>query len=342
MPLPLWKAAPRAFLRFNLFSSVPRTAVSSALACVRNPLIGLPRRPTAFVCSISPDHARVWHFFARKAGLAEDWNVVFFDSAGTFDPARFPGARVVRFLNVYHGRKIDFFLRRSPSDIVFICDDDKYPVRGIGAETALLDNPGVAAVSLCPRSSFSFRIGGTDYRPMGSYAFLLKKRVILENGLRLQSPRRAVSACKEFPAGTKQQLGYDTADYANEKLLLAGWSLPFTEGAVTGFDGLSASFVLLSAYPKERMTGMLRAARHYSGGSVNGAVLRSLYCRTQFETVFRSVFKEPPLFSGGYSAGELRAIVRGNKHLSKLQKKDVLGYCDSMDRMREKLIDMAT
>ncbi len=341
MPLPLWKAAPRAFLHFNILKSFPKTVVQSLGLYLRQSLEKFSSKPLLLVFSISPDHLRLWYFLAKKRIRMEDWRLVIVDSAGTFDPKLFPDAEVYRFLNIYHGRKIDFFLRHLSSEEIFICDDDKYLERAIDSELRLLKNLDVAAVSLCSRNSFSFVIGGVHHKPMGSYALLFKKSAIIENNLFFQSPRYAVSTYKEFPVGVKHQFGYDTADYANEKLLLAGFEIPCADGAVTGFDGLSTSFVFLSSYSKRDVTEMLLGARHYSGGSVNGAVMRSIYCRTQFEEVFKAVFNENPIFMSGYSGTEVRAIIQANLFLDPLQKKDILGYCDAMDNVREKLIRQA-
>ncbi len=331
--LPLWVAAPRAFLYFNIFKSFPRTFLPSFGLFMRRSLGGSRARPVMLVFSISPDQLRVWYFFAKRQFDFSDWRLMIVDSSGLADPADFPLAEVFRFLNLYHGRKIDFFLRRIPAATVMVCDDDKYFLRGAGPEQALLADPSVAAVSLSPRSSYYFQIGGMRHEPMGSYALLFKRDVFMKECLRFQSPRRAVSSYKGFPENAKRQRGYDTADYANERLLLAGYRIPSTEGAVAGFDGLSSSLVLSSLYPKARIAAMLAGAGHYRAASINGAVIRSLYCRARFENLFYGIFGVPPSFSAGFSDGELRLIAAANPSVSPSQKEEFREYCNGIDAL---------
>lgn len=147
---PLWIAAPRAFFYFNFFKSFPHTILPSMRLFFKRSLGGSAARPAILLFSISEDHVRMWYFFAKKHFDFKKWRLIIVDSAGVIDPAYFPDAEVFRFLNLYHGRKIDFFIKRIPSEVVLVCDDDKYFMRSIDSELSLLASSNAAEAQKIP------------------------------------------------------------------------------------------------------------------------------------------------------------------------------------------------
>jgi hypothetical protein len=123
-------------------------------------------------------------------------------------------------------------------------------------------------------------------------------------------------------SNAKPQAGYDTADYANEQLLLNGFTvvtLPGTE-AILSFSGLSAPRILLMKYGKTYMKNALLQAEHYRNGSANGSVLKALYGIVKVEHLYGAIFHEEPRFSSGFSEAELCQIVESIIHLDQEQK----------------------
>jgi len=64
---------------------------------------------TVITFTIHPDLARIWYwFFSRVADPST--KIVIVDCRGNLSPAYFPRARVARFCNFQHGRKIDYWV----------------------------------------------------------------------------------------------------------------------------------------------------------------------------------------------------------------------------------------
>ena len=340
--IPLWKSVPAALRRFFLFKSLPRTLFSTCwIMFGMHSRIGIPERPIAVTFSISEDQALLWFRLARAA-LGERFDFAIFDSAGDFDPVLFPGARVVRLANFYHGTKIDIAIRHVlGAETVFLCDDDKYPLTDLSSELSMLRDPGTAAVSLCPRRSHVLRIGGADHAPMGSYALLFKRSVFSLPQFHFSSPRRAISPYRHFPdPSVKIQRGYDTGDRANELLLRAGYAVSHASGAV-GFDGLSAPRILSRICGADAVLRALRAVFHCRQGSVNGSVMRGAYGLAAFESVFRAAFGRSPRFSTGFRRKGLRSAVLANSFLSPEDRGIITEYFDSIDRICHTLTERA-
>ena len=318
MTKPLWTMASDAARWFTWQYSLPKVAWASLKTGAGFVRVGSQGKPTAMVFSISEDYARVWLYFARKFLERDQWHFLIVDSSGELDPAKLEDCQTLRFLNIYHGRKIDIFLRKVlQSDTVFLCDDDQYVVADMTEHLSTLEKPTTPVVSLRPRSWWRFRIDGREYLPMGSYALLFKRGVFLQNNLRFQSPKGLKSSHKVFPPDVKTQLSYDTADYANEQLLLAGYHVETIQknSPLLGFSGMSGPRILLKKYGKAVVRDALLAASHYKEGSINGTVLRALYAIVIFEQLYRRIFHEEPRSLSGFSTDELRAILRQNSHI---------------------------
>ena len=286
---------PRAIRWFSYSYSLPKTWLSTCKVMLGFKKVGTSEKPLVVTSSISEDYARLWLFFAQQALDPRRWDFLTIDSAGDMDSRKFQGCTVVRFLNLYQGRKTDLLLRRLfRAEIVFLCDDDNYILQDVMPFAARLDGPQTPVVSLSPRSWWKFRINGEEFLPMGSYALVLRRSKWLRQGLRLQSPANLTSPYKVFMSGAKPQTGYDTADYANEQLLLGGYTvvtLPETR-AILGFDGLRAPRILLLKYGKAYVKEVLLQAEHYRDGSTNGAVMKAKYAIVKLERLCRAIFRE--------------------------------------------------
>jgi hypothetical protein len=339
---PVWETKPKAIRWFNYSYSLPRVWLSSCKIMLGVKRIGTPERPLVITSSISEDYARLWLYFAQHALDPRQWDFLIIDSAGDMNSRKFPGCRVVRFLNLYHGRKIDILLRHLlRAEIVFLCDDDKYILQDVTPFVAHLADPRTPVVSLSPRSWWKFRIDREEFLPMGSYALVLKRSEWLGQGLRLQSPANLTSPYKVFMPSAKPQTRYDTADYANEQLLLRGFTvvtLPDTR-AILGFDGLSAPRILLVKYGRTYVREALLQAEHYRDGSSNGSVMKAMYGIVKMEHLYRAIFHEEPRFSSGFSETELCEIVESNPHPDTEQKTEILAYFQQIDGVCQTLMD---
>ena len=310
MILPLYVSVPKALRRFKLLS-LPKTLLST-LTVFLGARKSKSQRNTIFTFSISEDYARVWHHFAVKNLPEGEWNIVIVDCAGDMDKTRFAGAEVVTFANLAHGAKIDVFLKKYlRSEIVFLCDDDKYILSDLSAAVHELDDPHVAAVSLAPRDWYTLRINGQDFLPMGSYALLLKRELFLKHRLSFKNVPQEFKNRVVAP-GVKRPFGYDCGDYANEKLLELGYTIVTGRyrDCVLGFDGLSAPRIFLMRYGKQFALESLVAAAHFKKGSLNGVMARTLYGIVKFEELYRRMFQKDPTFVSGLTTADLRAVIR--------------------------------
>lgn len=334
MHQPLWIATVKAIRWFNYWYSLPKVGLASLKILAGFTKIGDPAKPIVMTCSISEDYARLWLYFAQKSLGHDAWEFLIVDSAGDMDMSMFKGCRVIRFLNLYHGQKVDILLRKLiQSERIFLCDDDKYIVKDVSPHLENLNAPETPVVSLSPRAWWKFKIGDQEFLPMGSYALMLRRSFFLEHHLRLQSPAGVRSDLKVFPLGVKHQLSYDTADYANEQLLLKGYKVVTIpeQNVILGFDGLSGRRIVLLKYGKEYLKQSLVQAKHYQEGSGFGGAIRSLYGIVKFEQLYQKVFQTLPRFLSGFSEDELYQIVDQNPNATPEQKDGVRAYFHKLD-----------
>lgn len=338
---PLWITQSKAIRRFNYGYSLPRVWFSSLALLTGQRKIGNPERPLVVVNSISGDYARVWLHFVQQVLEKKHWDIVVVDSAGDMDVSKFEGCQVIRFLNIYHGQKMDLLLRRViRANLIFQCDDDQYILHDLAAYMRYFDDANTAAVSLYPRSWWYFTIHGNTYWPMGSYALFYRRDILLKHRLKFQAPRNRTSDYKVFQPGVKVQYAYDTCDYANEQLLLLGYTIVtlLDAGAVLGFSGLSAPRILLMTYGKDYVKRALCEAKHYQEGSINGAVMKALYGIVKFERLYQHVFRTRPRFVSGFDETELREIVAQNARMERSQKTSILTYFDTVEDVSANLL----
>lgn len=278
-----------------------------------------------------------FYFFSKYLGL-KNWHCVIVDCFGNFNPTNFPGAEVVPFVNLHHGPKIDIFLEKFlTADLIFLCDDDKYIINSLDQAQNLLQDSLTAAVSLCHRTLFYFHMGDKNIAPMGSYALIFKRNLFAQEGLRLRNRSDVVSQYKVLSAGNKPDFSYDTADYANEQLLLRGYKIPtFSEGEfVLGFTGLSAAQIILVIEGAEKIKRAVPLLTSFMGN--NGTVLNALYNRTKVEQFFRKIFKKEPAFASGFSADEVIALIKNNRFAPEKEKIEKLQLFSEIDGLFSKL-----
>ena len=326
--LPLWISMPKAMNWFNYFYCIPRVTFSTfkvwgGLKEIKS------KKPIVFTCSIAEDYARVWLYFAQKNLSTKNWKFVVVDSAGDMDPRKFKNCEVVKFVNFYHGRKVDTLIRKTLlSDQVFLCDDDRFIVGNINYALKYLKDSSVPAVSLAPRIWWHFKIKGKKYFPMGSYGLLFKRKFFIEKNLSFKPRTDLESKYKKVHEGHKKQMTYDTADHANEQLLLEGFkikTLPKNK-ELFGFDGLSAPRLLLMKYGKDYVKRSLQEAKHFKRGSINGAAMMAMYGIVKFEKFYKKIFLEDPKFMSGFSEKELIELVNDHSNLSAKQKAYTKSY----------------
>jgi hypothetical protein len=339
---PLWITVPKALRWFNWRYSLPRTWLSSIKILMGLKKVQASSGKVVITCSISEDYARLWVYFASTLKHS-GWKVVVVDSAGDMTLSKLGDVELIRFANLYHGRKVDVMIKTTiTSPIIFLCDDDKFILSDPTDNpiiSSALQNPQVAAVSLSPRRWWWFEIKGEKYLPMGSYAIIFKRDIFIRHRLTFQSPRGLRSRHKVFAEGVKHQLGYDTADYANERLLLLGYNiitLPEND-YITGFDGLSAPRILLLRYGKKYVKQALLEATHFREGSINGAVIKGCYGIVKLEKLYRKIFNESLRFVSGFTEEELIDIVQQNPNIDEDQYKKLMLYFKKIDVIEEEL-----
>ena len=146
-----------------------------------------------------------------------------------------------------------------------------------------------------------------------------------------------------FATGVKQQPGYDTGDYANEKMLLAGYHVETVheQNITLGFDGLSGRIPLYLKYEKHYLTQVLLEAKHFRSSSSNGNVIRAMYGHLQAEKLYRKIFREEPKFTLKFSKKELLDILEKNPNLETKARDQIRTYFKKMEETYTKLIEHA-
>lgn len=322
--------------------SMPKVAMSTLRGIFGWQRIGTSDKPLVMTCSISEDYARAWLFFLRQRLAEKDWDVMILDSAGDMNTAKLKGSSVIRLFNWHHGVKIDMALRKMiQTDTVFLCDDDMYLMKNLTTPLELLQESHTPIVSLFPRDWWTFDIQGQQFLPMGSFALLFKRQVLLQQQLKFASPTGLTSPYRVMEPGVKPRWNYDTADYMNEQLLLKGFTIPVLtkEQYVLGFKGLSDPRKLLMKYGKREVEVALQTVNHYKKGSVNGAILRSIYSIVKFEQLYQALFREKPAMVSGFTEQELRKIIKEHSRIDSEDKRGVNQFFDEMDEVYKRLIN---
>jgi hypothetical protein len=275
-------------------------------------------RTTVFTCSIYPDLTRVWYHLLRRTIDPAAVTTVIYDCGSRLRPEHFPGARIERCRNVDHGRKIDRFLARAETPLVYLSDDDVFllsPEAEPLAAEALLGEGGArrAALSFKPRGWWQWQIDGTSQPVMGSYAVMVKPEVIRREALSFRARPTADPAVR---AGSGF---YDTADHANRRLLDQGYEIVVPEEElrrrlVQSFAATSSGFVGFArrrflardyrpTHPPAHLAAELRRSLPLLERACGVAAALHLHHR---------LFPEPPRFETFFTYDELADLAAGH------------------------------
>lgn len=290
-------------------------------------------RTTLFTCSIHPDLTRVWYHFARRATDPARVSCLIYDCGSRLRPEHFPGARIVRQANVDHGRKIDRCVREAQTPLVFLSDDDSFLLSDRAeplAAEALLADDRAAAFTFKPRDWWQWRLEGREHPVMGSYSLVFKPELIRRERL---SFRTRPTTDPEIRKGGGY---YDTADYANQELLLRGYRIVVPEpevrkGLVRSFSAVSSGFLAFTrrswfgggyrlAKPRAELAQELRSRPRSLEWACGVAATRLLH---------RRLFPEPPRFDDFFDYDELAEIVREDQE----GKAMVMGYRELLETL---------
>jgi len=289
------------------------------------------RARLALTCSIDVDQARLWCWFAQRT--MPGWRLLVIDSSGEIS-SRCVGATVIRMVNWYHGRKLDFILRRLSSEFVLICDDDRYVVSDPSEVMPAFHEEKCVVVSLAPRTWWRFDIDGVMHPAMGSYSLLIQRDRFRNLDLRFASPPTSTTS-EQIPAdGARAPQGFDTADFANLQLLRRGYRVDTSIAPgrfVVGFDAMSSAAIIARLRWNERALRSLRHAPDYPEGSIAGSLARAFYSRASFERLYYDVFGHATRHSVGVSPGTLRSVLTGQAGESEKHEADIVRYMENID-----------
>lgn len=277
---------------------------------LRNRFNRLVRQPgpadvTILVISIYPDLLKIWYHFVTCFVDMQRTRMVIVDSCGRIDPKAFPLARVVRFCNFSHARKIDYFIHYEiDTPYVWLCDDDSLVVSKDALDLArskFADEKNTAVVSLQQRG-WSFEINGQPRRAMGVYNILFARDVFIKENLSF-SPIRSKNT------GVGRGSGYyDTGDYANEQLLLRGYrveTMDSDESSVRSFVGASSG--MLKALSLQQAAAELENEIKLNP-KVASYHLVGLFCDWKIVQLYRQIFSSEPQWLPPLSEQELRQL----------------------------------
>ena len=208
--------------------------------------VGHVTRTTLFTCSVYPDLTRVWHHFAARHTDPACVEILVYDCGGRLDPARLPGARVVRRPNVEHGMNIDHAVAECSTPLMFLSDDDAFPISREAerdAAAALTSSAELAAVSYYPREWWTLTIEGTPHPVIGTSSLVFRTDVVRREALSFRRVPTSDPAIRNGEEGS-----YDTGDHAAEQLLRRGYRLSVPprsvrQERVLGYSGVSRGFM---------------------------------------------------------------------------------------------------
>lgn len=273
----------------------------------------MTKRTTVFTCSIYPDLTRVWSHFVRRYTDPREVTTVIYDCGSGLDERHFPGARIVRHANSDHGRKIDHFVRSAvETPLLFLLDDDSFIVSDETepyAACALLGDERAAALSYKPRGWWTFEIGGETHPVMGSYSLVFKPEIIRAEGLSFQA--------RPTDDQTIRNGGgyYDTADFANEQLLVRGYRILTPDAAmryrmVRSYSAVSSGFVNFARRGWLSPTYRLSRTRADWAATLRADVRKLEWACGVAGAIalYRSLFDEPPRFGDFFTYDDLAEL----------------------------------
>jgi hypothetical protein len=183
---------------------------------------------TVATFSVLPRVTYLWQRCAELALVGPSDRIVLCDSSGGIAPSVFgAGTSVLHFPNVMHGTKIDFIIRHlARTPYVLLSDDDIFWRDRAPIDDALelmRADDRLAAVSMLPRPGQTIRVGDLVQPTMGAYALLVRRDVILREGLTFKVVYRP------FPESEQGLKFYDAGDLAHVELLRRGYRVAIAE-----------------------------------------------------------------------------------------------------------------
>lgn len=347
-----------ALYRFNFWTSLRRTWLSTLRLLAGASVPGSADRPTILTFSIFETHARLWLHFVRRALAGRDWDVVIVDCSGTFRPEMLSGARVIRLFNWSHGRKIDLVLERLRSDLVFLLDDDRYllDAEAIDRVVPWFESPKVAAASLIPRHWWKLRIAGRDHFPMGAYGVVVRRPVIVRLGLSFRT-RNEFCASRVDAAGVQARRSYDTGDFAHEQLLRLGYDVPSLEprgraqhfarpvdeshDSIVGFDGASGGRLAATWQRATSIPELIAGATSLAEDSFASYFFKSSWSDLCLDDLFASVFGERARPELPFSRAEILGALRRNANADSDQIDALERYAVEVEEISSRLLAVA-
>lgn len=295
------------------------------------------KRTTVFTCSIYPDLTRVWYHFIRKYTRGNDVDVLIFDCGSRLMGKHFPGARIQKFKNVEHGKKIDDCVSNEiATPYVFLLDDDCFLVNDeaepFGAQK-LESEKQMAAFSYKPRGWWNWQISGNEYPVMGSYAVLFKPDVIRKEKLSFAS---RPTTDERIRGGTGY---YDTGDFVNEQLLMRGYSIEvpnqdFRKSMVRSYSAVSSGFLNFARRKWFSREYRCRARSEVMEKAINSNLRNLEWSCGVAGTIclYRLIFREEPLFNNFLCYDDLHSLA-GTMESSNEAKDMIVKYQDLLQTL---------
>jgi hypothetical protein len=274
---------------------------------------------------------RVWHHFARRYTDPSSVDIVIYDCGSRLHDKHFSNALIKRHPNVDHGRKIDHCIGRIiKTPLVFLSDDDSFILNDETepfAAHALLSEAKAAVLSYKPREWWSFSINGRSYPTMGSYSLVFKADVIRDEELSFRAQPT------DNPAIRNGSGYYDTADYANEQLLLRGYEVLVPEPEVRGkmvrsYSAVSSGFVNFASR-RWKTYHLTKTRSGWSRIIERDARKMEWACGVAATmSLYRLVFGEEPQFNDFFNYDDLEEMANRNEDAStrELAVRTVAGY----------------
>lgn len=288
---------------YHLYSAVSllKCGISSFLVTLRaENSFGREEKLTIITFSIFPELTSVWYYFMEKVyqhlknnGLTVKLLIV--DCAGSLKKAHFPKAEISKFINHTHPFKLDYYLKKIiGSEIAWVTDDDCFifdPSVALDYINKMADEK-VAAYSFYPRPDWYFDFEGEKIRPMGSYCFLIKRKVLEKENLSFNVLNKINPHNGRY---------YDTADYMNEVLLKKGYKVNLPEDqkrsvSIGGFRGSSIWKALAWGCNKKELENYFSAP--YAHDQDYRHIIKSFYIAAMVFEINSKLFgyNKQPLF----------------------------------------------
>jgi hypothetical protein len=271
------------------------------------------KRTTFFTCSIYPDLTRVWYHFVRRYTDSSKVSFIIYDCGGYLSQDHFPGAQIIRYPNLEHGKKIDHCVRETvKTQLLFVTDDDSFilsdQAEPLVADT-LLSNERAAVFSFKPREWWEFEIDGKTHPAMGSYSLAFKPEVIRRENL-------SFCSCPTKNIKIRKGSGYyDTADYANEQLLCRGYDVVVPEPdvrrkMVRSYSAVSRGFLNFAHRGWFSGNYNLKQSRAACAGRIRSSLQKLESGCGVAATIFlyRTFFNEKPCFDSFFTYDELMGL----------------------------------